>query len=988
MFNPNLKIQITKEKEFTLSLLRIPVNFFAEDTNPKKPEIKEKTGDFNNNSENTNDTAPHEEHITLKPGEHKQITVALDDISNQTTNNVSGNSPKKNNEQEEISKEEKEEEPKTGTQNNEEPENKTEEQSNDSQESKNEEPNTNTQDNTEIPSPTSPPNVNSSPSHAQPTHSTPPPSHSPTSPSSSNNNSDKDKKTPDNDSSNKEPKKDQRSPSKKNDDAKKKKVDDLKKKFNNTKAGKKVNDAKNKVADKISKNPVASKAMQGLNKANDIKNKANDVKDTIKNLDKDKMQEIAGDAAVKATSKAATAVNPAVGKAIDIADKTVGQTKVGKKAKKAIGACCCTIGCAATIIIVLIPIVILLQSFSWITNLFGHRSNSVELYGAELTDAEYELLEKASTEFSMQEYTDLTTNLNNPSWLKQNFAWWTVSKYPIQEATEKYINDYSTYTEKQAEEYNKKYQSLIDKGYVFAVNEGDLTSFGLAFEALTSHYTISNLKAPTSAPMRTKTIDGEKITYTTYDPKGTHQALFEDVLNNLDTLQKRFNGQVDKDWFTGTSDLSGWLTASKEDNYPTPDWNKISIKTLLDTQVPNVYVEDIYEERTLSLRDLFQETSSSSYDANYYLELVLKTLEVSEPLGNAKISELYNQLVKKLSMLELMTYMKSYQGYYSEISALTQKTKYTNISMYNDSAFWAQFLTFSNVEHYMALASLSDHSLAYEIAVTSINKTGNSIEVSEITKGSKSFLGIRKLENWYATYTFEPTITANSDDIWTYSLSNPKVTPTYEQQYLFDKYNVGYGLYNRDDTITEEEQKAKNENGFFALFETATGIEMSGYDEYGNPQIPTYQVDKKGNATTVSAPLQTENATISFNYNMEYSNATTAKYGISHKKHTGIDYAVPSGTTVVASSSGTAYITRGNTGYGNYVKIIHDDGYTSIYAHGNGTFYISDGSRVVTGQPIMQSGNSGNSTGPHLHFEVRTASGSTINPTDYIYGNA
>lgn len=986
MFNPNLKIQITKEKEFTLSLLRIPVNFFAEDTNPKKPEIKEKTGDFNNNSENTNDTAPHEEHITLKPGEHKQITVALDDISNQTTNNVSGNSPKKNNEQEEISKEEKEEEPKTGTQNNEEPENKTEEQSNDSQESKNEEPNTNTQDNTEIPSPTSPPNVNSSPSHAQPTHSTPPPSHSPTSPSSSNNNSDKDKKTPDNNSSNKEPKKDQRSPSKKNDDAKKKKVDDLKKKFNNTKTGKKVNDAKNKVADKISKNPVASKAMQGLNKANDIKNKATDAKEAIKNLDKDKMQEMVGDAAVKAGAKAANAVAPGAGKAIEVVDKAVSQTKVGKKAKKAIGACCCTAGCLIPIIIVLVPVIILLQSFSWITNLFGKRSNNVEMYGAELTDSEYELLEEASTEFSMQEYTDLTTELNNPSWLKRHFTWWTVSKYPIQEATEKYINDFSTYTEKQAKDYNKKYQSLIDKGYVFSTDEGDLTSFGLAFQALSAHYTITNLKASSSAPKRTKTINGEKIIYTTYDPKGTHEALFEEVLNDLDTVQKRFNGQVDPNWFTGTTDLSAWLT--NEDESSEPDWDEISIETILDTEVPNVYVRDAYEERTLSLRDLFTETSSLPHDANYDVNIVRQIIDLHDSLGNTKISKLYDQLVKKLSMLELMTYMKAYQSYYSEIQTFTSKTQYANIDMYKDPAFWAQFLTFTNVEHYLALASLSDHSLSYEIAVTSINKSGNNIEISEITKGSKTFVGIRKLENWYATYTFEPSIIDNSDGTWTYTLSNPTVTPTSEQQYLFDKYNVGYGLYNRDDTITEEEQKAKNENGFFALFETATGIEMSGYDEYGNPQIPTYQVDKKGNATTVSAPLQTENATISFNYNMEYSNATTAKYGISHKKHTGIDYAVPSGTTVVASSSGTAYITRGNTGYGNYVKIIHDDGYTSIYAHGNGTFYISDGSRVVTGQPIMQSGNSGNSTGPHLHFEVRTSSGTAINPTDYLYGNA
>ena len=82
------------------------------------------------------------------------------------------------------------------------------------------------------------------------------------------------------------------------------------------------------------------------------------------------------------------------------------------------------------------------------------------------------------------------------------------------------------------------------------------------------------------------------------------------------------------------------------------------------------------------------------------------------------------------------------------------------------------------------------------------------------------------------------------------------------------------------------------------------------------------------------------------------------------------------------------YVYRSNSGYGNYVKIIHDDGYTSIYAHGNGTFYVNSGDKVSSGQLIMQSGNSGNSTGPHLHFEVRNQNGTRINPTSYLYGTA
>lgn len=101
---------------------------------------------------------------------------------------------------------------------------------------------------------------------------------------------------------------------------------------------------------------------------------------------------------------------------------------------------------------------------------------------------------------------------------------------------------------------------------------------------------------------------------------------------------------------------------------------------------------------------------------------------------------------------------------------------------------------------------------------------------------------------------------------------------------------------------------------------------------------------------------------------------TATMYYSSGKYHGALDYGVPVGTTVYAAADGVV-ISRGSLSgsYGNYLVIQHTNGLRTWYAHGNGVFYVSVGDTVSKGQAIMQSGNSGNSSGPHLHFEVRVS---------------
>jgi murein DD-endopeptidase MepM/ murein hydrolase activator NlpD len=98
--------------------------------------------------------------------------------------------------------------------------------------------------------------------------------------------------------------------------------------------------------------------------------------------------------------------------------------------------------------------------------------------------------------------------------------------------------------------------------------------------------------------------------------------------------------------------------------------------------------------------------------------------------------------------------------------------------------------------------------------------------------------------------------------------------------------------------------------------------------------------------------------------------------------HTGIDFPVSYGTTVMAATDGTVR-TQWNSAYGNMMIVTAKDGTETWYCHLS-SYRVSSGTTVKAGDPIAYSGNSGNSTGPHLHFEVRPAGGSAIDPLPWL----
>lgn len=111
----------------------------------------------------------------------------------------------------------------------------------------------------------------------------------------------------------------------------------------------------------------------------------------------------------------------------------------------------------------------------------------------------------------------------------------------------------------------------------------------------------------------------------------------------------------------------------------------------------------------------------------------------------------------------------------------------------------------------------------------------------------------------------------------------------------------------------------------------------------------------------------------------------TSRFGMrASGRHTGLDIAGSTGTPIKAAASGTVTsVTHSNVSYGNCVIISHGNGVQTLYAHCLET-YVEVGQSVSQGETIAARGSTGNSTGPHLHFEVRV-DGQMVNPEYYVH---
>ena len=135
--------------------------------------------------------------------------------------------------------------------------------------------------------------------------------------------------------------------------------------------------------------------------------------------------------------------------------------------------------------------------------------------------------------------------------------------------------------------------------------------------------------------------------------------------------------------------------------------------------------------------------------------------------------------------------------------------------------------------------------------------------------------------------------------------------------------------------------------------------------------------------TTLAATGEISGMPLSIPVSGSLSSRFGERSSVRSSVHTGLDIAAPMGTGVRPISAGTVTFAAYNGSYGNLVKVDHGNGIESWYAHCS-AIYVGVGQTVDSSTTISAVGSTGNSTGPHLHLEIRIG-GSPVNPQNYLY---
>lgn len=195
-----------------------------------------------------------------------------------------------------------------------------------------------------------------------------------------------------------------------------------------------------------------------------------------------------------------------------------------------------------------------------------------------------------------------------------------------------------------------------------------------------------------------------------------------------------------------------------------------------------------------------------------------------------------------------------------------------------------------------------------------------------------------------------------------------------EKQQLIAKY---YAEIEESDDISEEQ-----ENLLIELATKRAALEKEK-NKLKAAQVYTYKRKTsssggfKGSGGSMGLPVT--GARLSSGYGSRIHPITGKK-----KTHTGVDLAAPQGTDIHAAEGGVVIVAEWWSGYGNTVIIDHGDNVWTLYGHiRNGGIKVEKGQKVKKGEKIAEVGSTGNSTGPHCHFEVRI-DGNPVDPMPYL----
>ena len=168
-----------------------------------------------------------------------------------------------------------------------------------------------------------------------------------------------------------------------------------------------------------------------------------------------------------------------------------------------------------------------------------------------------------------------------------------------------------------------------------------------------------------------------------------------------------------------------------------------------------------------------------------------------------------------------------------------------------------------------------------------------------------------------------------------------------------------------------------------------TSVEDAVAKLYVEPKSVVVASNKKASTGSVNTATNISGTKVSLGISLvkPVSGTISSRFGarsrVRSSAHTGLDIATSTGTPVVAAASGTVTFSGWKGSYGYLMVITHSNGVQTYYGHCSKLYYNA-GQTVSKGQKIAAVGNTGNSTGPHLHFEIRV-NGVAYNPQNYLY---
>ncbi|MDE5778464.1 MAG: M23 family metallopeptidase [Lachnospiraceae bacterium] len=284
------------------------------------------------------------------------------------------------------------------------------------------------------------------------------------------------------------------------------------------------------------------------------------------------------------------------------------------------------------------------------------------------------------------------------------------------------------------------------------------------------------------------------------------------------------------------------------------------------------------------------------------------------------------------------------------------------------------------METYVSEDQIKDKDMAY----TEITQENDEKNIYVVKSGDYLDL-IAKKTNMTVEQIKEMNPGIESDENLYYDDRLNIIVPNAAVQVLVQKQETYQETYNEDIVYEDDDSMFIGETKVLEEGSSGTHIvtdlvTYNGDIESGREQLQetvevaaVAQVVRRGTKSkpTYMYPVTNWNVTSNFGY----------RWG---RLHAGTDVGVPIGTTVRASRSGKVSVAGWVGGYGNCVMIDHGDGITTVYGHLS-EINCSTGQYVDQGQQIALSGNTGRSTGPHLHFEIRV-NGSAEDATPFLEG--